>query len=81
MWHFIELVLYSIKIRKSLHERTSFNAIIASGGPYKKNYFDEVVTPIIEDYDRITVMFKDKTKEEDDVSNKELEGLLSDIAN
>ena len=60
-------------------DKLKFTAQLIAGGPYDGEYADKVVTPLVEDYDKITLMFKDTTKkeEEDEMSFEELDDLVN----
>ena len=80
LWYFIELYLLSKKIIDEQLDRVHFMSRIITGGPYEAKYGDETVSKLVEDYDRITVLFKEtQGKEEDHISFEELDDLMSSL--
>ena len=80
LWYFIELYLLSNKIINEQLDRVHFLSRIIAGGPYEPEYGENSVNKIVEDYDRITVLFKEKeSKREEDMSFEELDDLMSSL--
>ena len=77
LWHFISLHIEGAEIISSQFERLSFISNIASGGPYTSEYVDSTIVDLVQDYDKITLTFKNKIKEDtSDMSFEEMDDLV-----
>jgi hypothetical protein len=71
------------EILSEKRRRADFLGVIASGGPYDKEYADNVIDKIIEDYDKIRLTFKERVEQpnKEEIDTGELDNLLSDLIN
>lgn len=68
------------KVIRNEEKKLSLISTIASGGPYEPEYAEATIDKILEEYDKIRLIFKDKAiTQEEDVSYEELDNLLDDI--
>ncbi len=81
LWYFIELYMLSRDIIEDRKDRLRFVSVIAAGGPYESQYAEGAINNLLEDYDKITLMFKDKTEsnKEEEISFEELDDLMSSL--
>lgn len=78
MWYFIELYIASENIIARELKRLELVTIIAANGPYEQKYAEGVINDLFEDYDKITLMFKNKirNKKEEETSFEDLNELV-----